>query len=127
METENKRVAVRVKCQITFDDEAKNYVADFTDLNLIARGETADDAVNACKQLFNKYVNGYRRYGELESRLNQSGAEWVWEENCPPEWEDLENTDLLMPGRQGPPVRLSAIIEMVEAQLRPEREFAIAA
>ena len=121
---EDGRVAVNICCSIRFDEEEDNFVAHFTDLGLVARGYTEEEAINNCKQLFNKYVRSYRQYGQLEKRLNQSGAKWWWLEEYPVDSPEPENTDLLMSNHPTDPKRE---IYTMNALTEKPREFAVAA
>jgi hypothetical protein len=93
-------------------------------LGLIARGLNEEEVLNNCKQLFNKYVRSYRRYGQLEERLNQSGAKWWWLEEYPSDSPEPENTDLLTLGH--PADSKHGILSM-HSLPQESREFAMAA
>lgn len=123
-EEKNDRVVVTIRCSTRYDEENENFVAHFTDLGLVARGHTEDEAVTNCKQLFNKLVNSYRRYGGLAERLDRSGADWWWESDYPTTAPVAENTDLLMSEIR----EISAHDTLHEELLVPSpREFAMAA
>ena len=122
-ETDN-RVVVNIRCSTRFDEDNCNFVAHFTDLGLVARGHTEEEAITNCKQLFNKLVNSYRQYGGLEGRLNRSGADWWWEDDYPKTEPPPENTDVLMVGEPVDPNPGSTSGEISDSV---PREFAMAA
>lgn len=48
------------------------------DLGLTGYGRTEAEAKSSVKDLFNRWVNAYRRKGLLEERLTDIGADWCW-------------------------------------------------
>ena len=126
------RVAVIIRCAIHRDEEDNAFVAHFKGLGLIARGQTEEEAVRRCKQLFNKFVRAYRSVGQLEMRLNQADAQWWWLGEYPKENQEPENTDLLavppampfLPERQPTYNHFRKAIE--EARQQEEERFGVA-
>ncbi len=82
-ELQEGTVVVKVRCRSRKDEEDNTYVSHFVGLGLIARGETEEESVARCKQLFTKFVENYRSVGQLSKRLNESGMDWYWLEEYP--------------------------------------------
>ena len=83
LESQEGTVVVAIRYRIRKDEDDNTYVCHFVGLGLIARGNTEEEAVDRCKQLFSKFVKAYREVGQLEERLNQSGREWHWLDKHP--------------------------------------------
>ena len=71
--------------------------ARFEPLGLTAYGDTDDEAIEALKGLFNKFVAVSREEGRLEQRLLHSGVEWYWEDEYPANKPSFEDTNLSVP------------------------------
>src|SRR5690349_9859545 len=55
------------------------YAARITPLGLTAYGATADDAIQAVKEMFAGAVQSRRKLGKLAFWLEHSGVKWFWE------------------------------------------------
>ena len=123
-EATDRKVVVTIRCSTRHDEENDNFVAHFTDLGLVARGQSEEEAINNCKQLFNGFIHAYRKHGGLVQRLERSGAPWCWEDEYPNTEPPPEDTDLLMPGRVAETLPPASLLELWDSG---PREFAIAA
>ena len=130
------RVPVSIRCAIRRDDEEDNvFVAHFIDLGLIARGQTEEEAVRRCKQLFNKFVRAYRSVGQLQKRLTQAKAEWWWLDEYPEGQPEPDDTDLLvtppaiptLSERQATYADFHKVIEATRQQEKERSGLAVAA
>ncbi len=73
----SSKVVVRVSLSVRKHRERQMYAARLAELELTAYGRMPEDAVQAVKMLFRKFVDENRRLGVLEERLNQVGVTWA--------------------------------------------------
>ena len=76
--TETGKVVVQTSLSIERLKGGAMYAAHLNGLGLTAYGRAPSEARAAVKGLFKTWVDGYRRLGVLEKRLDRVGADWRW-------------------------------------------------
>lgn len=74
-----ERVVVKVVPVRLFNESKKLHAARITPLGLTAYAKTPGESWEKAKQMFGAFVRVHRKYGTLESRLNESHLEWCYE------------------------------------------------
>jgi hypothetical protein len=81
----DRKVVVLVSIKIAKRSDGQMFAAHIPELGLTAYGRTEEEARQAVKSQFNRFINKYRELGSglLEKRLNQVKATWFWEDQYP--------------------------------------------
>ena len=88
----HEKVVVLVTPEITKHSEETIYAGKLPELALTAYGRTPEQAAQAVKDLFRKFVDEHRKLGKLKERLDQSGVTWWWISEYPAEGIAVEDT-----------------------------------
>lgn len=70
------KVVVRTSLSIESLKNGSVYAAHLNGMGLTAYGRAPSEAREAVKRLFKVWVDGYRKLGVLEARLDRIGADW---------------------------------------------------
>ena len=81
----DRKVVVLVSIKIAKRSDGEMFAARIPELGLTAYGRTEEEARQAVKSQFNRFINKYRELGAelLEKRLKQVNATWYWEDQYP--------------------------------------------
>ncbi len=74
----SEKVVVQTSLSIEWRQDGGMCAAHLNGLGLTAYGRGRDEAREGVKRLFKTWVDGYRRLGVLEQRLDRIGADWRW-------------------------------------------------
>lgn len=86
------KVVVMVSLSVRKHREEAIFAAGLAELGLTAYGRAAEDAVQAVKILFRKFVEENRSLGVLEERLDQVGVKWYPKDKYPADGIPVEDT-----------------------------------
>ena len=83
MNGQEREVVVLVSLTLQKHREREVVAARLKELGLTAYGDTGEEARDAVKALFNKFINEYRDSGLLAKRLDHVGVDWYWRDEYP--------------------------------------------
>lgn len=80
-----RRVVVNVTCRLYFHADRQYFSARCPELGMTAYGNSEEEAIERFKLHFNEAIDAYREQGALRRVLENSGVQWRWKQDAPPD------------------------------------------